>query len=432
MAFYIIEKEEQLKYLNISGDCFVDFILYNNNFHSKLNSISLIYIRPINDHKGYLLCLNHSESFSIELEYVINWIHTNTDRLFVIDKKKVMYFYPHYDNLYDINFIEEINLELIPENKCINWYYNKHYSLFNVNNIIPLSKHYENQQNTFNIVKPIIDKFNDNDIIYKFNNINTNNVFFKIEQNGIHIDKTHFTNHYGEVLKYPQYNIIKSKIYSNYNLYTTTGRPSNSFNNINFAALNKTNGERLCYKPSNDLFIEFDIQGYHPRIMGELTGFSFPKDTNVYEYIGQILGVTTDKAKELTFKQMYGGVWSEYIYKPFFKDVISFTDNIWDVFNYSKHYSTKNRIFKDKSLNQTKLLNYVIQSIETSNNVVILEKINDYLKTKTTKLVLYTYDAFLLDFSRSDGKQMLHDINDIIGYPTNIKSGKNYHDLKKI
>jgi len=149
--------------------------------------------------------------------------------------------------------------------------------------------------------------------------------------------------------------------------------------------------------------------------------------------LGGILGVTKQEAKELTFKQLYGGVWSEYRNKPFFKDVVTFTDGIWDDYQYGGSFTTENRIFKqDKDMTQSKLLNYIIQSRETTNNVKILLNILDYLKDKKTKLVLYVYDSILLDYDESEGKQILTDIKRIINYPINIKTGDNYHLLTEI
>jgi hypothetical protein len=70
--------------------------------------------------------------------------------------------------------------------------------------------------------------------------------------------------------------------------------------------------------------------------------------------------------------------------------------------------------------------------METSTNVKMLISILDYLKDKQTKIVLYTYDAFLFDYAESDGKQTLIDIKQLIKYPVNIKMGKSYHELNKI
>ena len=432
--FYIIEKQNQLEQLGSFNDCFIDFIQYNNNFHPKLSSLSLVYIRPLDSHKGYILCIEHSESFSLTQQNVFDWINNNTKKLFVFDKKKALYHFNFPDKLYDINFIEHISLDKLPSNSCVSWFYKKHSTLNNVNCLIPLSKHYEEKEHLFDLVLPIILKYNEQDKIYKFNNIQTTQVFFDIEQNGIKIDKGCFIDCYGNDLKYPEFNIFKSKIYSQYNLYTTTSRPSNSYNHINFVALNKTNGERLCYRPANDMFIEFDFQGYHPRLIGELIDFHFPEDQTTYQYLGQILGVTTEEAKELTFKQMYGGVWKEYADKPFFKDIINIINEIWDDFNYAKQYSTKNRTFRPvgENITQTKLFNYIVQSTETSNNVKVLGEVLNYLKDKQTKLVLYTYDAFLFDFDKTDGKELLINLQQILKYPTNIKTGKTYHNLQKI
>ena len=246
------------------------------------------------------------------------------------------------------------------------------------------------------------------------------------------VDKQCFIDCYGKDLNYPQFNLHKGKIYSQYNLYTLTGRPSNTYNSINFAALNKNDGERLCYIPANDKFVEFDMQGYHPRIIGDMISFNFG-DRNTYELLGELLGVSTQEAKELTFKQLYGGVWAEYRDQPFFKDIVTLTDGIWDDYQHGGQYATRNRIFiRDAEMTQSKLLNYIIQSHETSNNVAMLDNILNYLSDKKTKLVLYVYDSFLFDYSKEDGKQLLTDIKELIHYPINIKQGKSYHGLEKL
>jgi hypothetical protein len=431
--FYIIEKQEQLDKLGPFNDCFVEFISLNDNFHPKLSSLSLIYVRDLAAHKGYMLCLNHSESFTLDKQEVRNWLLANTDRMFVLDKKEALYHFAYPDKLYDINFIELVDLTEALDNKCISFFYTKHTNIPNVNALIPISKHYEECENIFSAVLPAIRKFRSDNASYAFNNGPLTRVFHEIESQGIKVDKQCFIDCYGADLKYPEFNISKGKIYSQYNLYTTTGRPSNTYNSINFAALNKNDGERLCYIPTNDKFVEFDIQGYHPRILGNMVGFEFLNTRSVYETLSTVLEVTPQEAKELTFKQLYGGVWSEYRNKPFFKDIVALTDSIWDEYQYNGQYPTRNRVFElDKDMTQSKLLNYIIQSHETANNVMMLDNILNYLKDKKTKLVLYTYDAFLFDYSEDDGKQLLIDIKNMIHYPINIKQGKSYHGLKKI
>jgi hypothetical protein len=258
-------------------------------------------------------------------------------------------------------------------------------------------------------------------------------VFYHIEKNGIKADKNCYIEYYKDKLTNPEYNLYKGKLYTQYNLYTTTSRPSNTFNNINFAALNKDNGERKCYKPEFDKFVELDFQGYHPRLIGELIKFELPKEQNTYEYLGELLNVSQQEAKELTFKQLYGGVWSEYKNQPFFKQVDMFIDSLWDTYQYSNSYSTMNKVFirGDEDITRNKLFNYIVQSTETYTNVELLELVLKYLENKKTKLVLYTYDAFLFDYCAEDGN-IFADIAHILQYPITIKQGNTYHGLTKI
>jgi hypothetical protein len=429
--FYIIEKQEQLQYLSPFNDCFVQFIQQNDNYHPKLSPLSLIYVRDITQHKGYMLCLDHNESFALPYQETIEWLLGNTDRLFVIDKKEALYHFNCPDKLFDINFIEHPDLTEV-FTSCHTFYYKQHIANPIINKLIPISKHYEECENTFNVVLPIIQKYRADNVVYAFNNGPLTRVFHAIESNGIKVDKQCFIDSYGSNLQYPQFNLSKGRIYSQYNLHTLTGRPSNTYNSINFAALDKNNGERACYRPTNTKFIEFDIQGYHPRILGDMIDFNFG-DKNTYETLSELLGVTTQEAKELTFKQLYGGVWAEYRDQPFFRDIVTLTEGIWDEYQYGGQYATQNRIFiKDKEMTSSKLLNYIIQSHETSNNVKILTNILHILSDKKTKLVLYTYDAFLFDYAKEDGPELLEQIKESIPYPVNIKQGNTYHGLEKI
>ena len=428
--FYILEKSSQLPHS--FEDCFVRFIPTNDNFHPTLTDLSLVYIRPLNDKKGYIMCLNHNESLSIDKIELLDWLLNHTGKLWILDKKKALHWlYPLSDKLFDVNFLEPVDIKSL-DNACISYYYGKHNALPNVNCLIPISRHYEMCEAMFDMALPIIKQYSLSNEAFSFQNSRTADIFYHIEKNGIKVDKNCFIEHYNGKLTNPQFNLSRSKIYTQYNLYTTTSRPSNTFNSINFAALNKDNSERMCYRPENDKFIEIDFQGYHPRLIGEMVNFHFPKDKNTYEMLGQLLGVTQQEAKELTFKQLYGGVWSEYQNKPFFKDVNMFIDDMWDEYQYGGKYITENKIFMpDAEMTRSKLFNYIVQSKETSTNVELLELVFSLLEGKKTKLVLYTYDAFLFDYSKEDGS-LIQEIINILDYPVSVKQGKTYHGLEKL
>jgi len=143
------------------------------------------------------------------------------------------------------------------------------------------------------------------------------------------------------------------------------------------------------------------------------------------------------KAKEITFKQIYGGVWKEYQNLPFFRKVIAYTDGLWNDFQYGE--SIKCPIsgyeFKRKELenmNPQKLLNYLLQNLETANNVCILYEIFKILRGKNTKLVLYVYDSFLFDVDKSE-KDVLKEIAKVINEKNlqfKVKTGINYANIK--
>ena len=67
-----------------------------------------------------------------------------------------------------------------------------------------------------------------------------------------------------------------------------------------------------------------------------------------------------------------------------------------------------------KEMHPAKLMNYLMQSLETSNNIIILKEVLRYLKDKKTSIALYTYDAILFDFNKEDGKETLNDIENIM------------------
>jgi len=133
------------------------------------------------------------------------------------------------------------------------------------------------------------------------------------------------------------------------------------------------------------------------------------------------------------FQNLYGGIRKEYKDKPFFKEASSYVDGVWKLLNSYGKIHTINKTFKLSEIetpNPTKIFNYIIQSCETSTNVKILLNILDYLKDKQTKLVLYTYDAVLFDYSESDGAELLQEIKKIMKYPVKTKKGINYKAME--
>jgi hypothetical protein len=253
-------------------------------------------------------------------------------------------------------------------------------------------------------------------------------VFNQLERAGIKVDQALFEQYFDKE--------ANEFIYTHYNLNTLTTRPSNTFNNINFSALDKNNGERECFIPRNDAFIEMDISAYHPTLLANLLDYTFDS-SDIHGSFATMYNVDYAKAKEITFKQLYGGVWKEYRELPFFKKVVAYTDDLWDSFNYGGHIKCpiSGHEFYQKELenmNPQKLLNYVLQNLETANNVNILYDIFKILRGKNTKLVLYVYDSFLFDYDKSEPDVMLKILGIFNKYKLQVKTkkGTNYANIK--
>ena len=83
-------------------------------------------------------------------------------------------------------------------------------------------------------------------------------------------------------------------------------------------------------------------------------------------------------------------------------------------------------------MNPQKLLNYVLQNLETANNVLILWDIFKILRWKNTKLVLYVFDSFLFDMDENE-QDILQEIINVFktkNLQTKIKKGTNYNNIK--
>ena len=73
----------------------------------------------------------------------------------------------------------------------------------------------------------------------------------------------------------PQYIKRNGIVFTQYNPYTTTGRPSNRHLNVNYSALNKSDGTRECFisRHPKGTLIQFDYESYHIRLIAKMVGY---------------------------------------------------------------------------------------------------------------------------------------------------------------
>jgi hypothetical protein len=400
--YWLVEEDKQLEVLLNSGykQAFIEVIPYSNNVHPVENLVSLVYIRPINASKGYMLCIAHSETLNV-LKTRVDELINKFDILFCRDKKEVLHYYPS-KALYDIN---------VPPTTYIR----------------PLTKahevmYYKMCEQIYNDLKININK-NKTDYDEFFNH-RVSVVFNAIERNGIQIHNDTFEEYFHPV--------DGRQVYTQFNLKTTTTRPSNKFKGVNYAALNKENGCRKSFIPRNNSFIEMDISAYHPSLSCRLVDYSFPT-VDIHSHLQQLYGVSYKESKELTFKQLYGGVFKQYKHLEFFSKIDIYVKELWNTFESNGEITCpiSNFVYKKDTLenmNPQKLFNYLLQNLETSMNVRILWDILRVLRGNKTKLVLYTYDSFLFDWDEKE-EQVMVQIKDIFKkykFNIKIKQGNDY------
>jgi hypothetical protein len=431
--FYIIEKQDQLDQLHIGEDIFIHVIATNENYHPALQNISLIYIRWIKSHKGYILCVNHSESLSLQLADIIARL-SKVNNIYTLDKKAVLHHFPTLSpQLIDVQLIssyytiQDINIDQY-ESKVETDFKRKYYT-DEPSTLIPIAKHYEKCENVYDHIERVIRIVSENIDEYAFLNHYMIPLFYNIEKQGIKLSKEPFIEYF-KTLPNPKFSVSKGKIYTQYNLNTLTGRPSNAFNGVNFAALNKTNGERAAFIPENDTLVEIDFKAYHPTIIAKLAGYEFTG--NIYEQLAnEFPGSTPETIKELVFQQLYGGVRKDFQDKPFFAEVNNYTNQLWSSSeNGAIGAQFGKRFTKQIIENPTpqKLLNYIVQNTETIFNVVQFSAVMNLLKDKNTKIILYTYDSILLDYDSSEN--LLDSITSLLKFNYSTKTGGNYAEIK--
>ena len=389
--FWLIENNKQFEVLKNSGfkEAFVEVISNNPYQHPSQNSIIGFYVRPIQGHKGYILPTSHPECENIFEDEIYLWLK-GLETIYVRDKKEFLH-YTILKQLVDITLGSPPYI--LPQTTAHSTLYRRFPDLLTVNQLVPITKHYEVFEQVYDDLEHRV-----NTAVNPFYNDRAALVFNAIERNGIKIDKNEFEKHFHPV--------EDEYVYTAYNYKTLTTRPSNKFGGVNYAALSHKDGSRKSFIPRNNRFVEFDIGAYHPTLAAMLVDYEFG-DKDIHKSFAEMYKVDYAKAKELTFKQLYGGVFDNYKDLPFFKATSEYIRTTWETFQTEgvitcpiSHYEYKNDVLED--MNPQKLFNYILQNMETSLNIEILFRIFTLLKGMNTKLVLYTFDSFLLDVDDSE------------------------------
>ena len=385
--------------------------------HYVNNSISFIYIYLINEDLDYIIPFQHTDCLNMDSDHIKDL--TSTSDIYILAKKRFTHFYS--DTCYDADMVawwQTHRMLPLDETNTVahdiwnRWWYNE----TNANNWLPITKHYERCVGMKNEFMKYYNTFKLTPEFKSYESMFIDN-FYAIERNGVHVNSEIFES------SFKSNGLVDQKVYTEYNPYTSTGRPSNKFGGVNYAALNKENGCRKSFtsRHSRGMLIEFDYDAYHVRLIADIIDYKLP-DGSVHEYFGkQYFGVDNlsdeqyEQSKQITFRLLYGGFKKQgYIETPYFKRPMH------------KEYL--------RDTNPNKLFNYLLQATETEHNMHIINTVNGTLSKYNSKLILYTYDSLLFDFDLRDGKELILKIEEEMSekgkYPVKIKAGINYHIMK--
>ena len=404
-----------------SSDWIFLHFIGSKNKHPLNDYPLMLYVRTSDDNE-YMLSFNHDEAPELTLDCLL---HLDTDvPKYVADIKAVCHF-ANFSNVIDLQQAEFQKQGNLVDNHLFLTTSHRYFHSKGMNNfVIPLMKHLEYCQDLFtNYKENIGDEYNE---FYS----DANKVFADVERVGLCVNPLRVPAGQSD-------NVSKDHLmFTNYNVLTPTGRPSNTYDGLNFAAMNKSDGSRKLITSRYDELIEFDFDAYHVRLVGKLIGYNFG-DESVHEHFSKLYNVSYEDSKSMTFKYMYGGVPDDIAKNhEFFGKVKKYYTNLWSRFKRDKVLLTdiyNRRISLDaKDFYPSKLFNYMIQSLETERNILVLKSLLKETKNFESKLVLYHYDSFLFDYNKNDGDKFVEIVQKELqrdGFPVKMKRGKNYDEL---
>lgn len=386
--------------------------------HPMNNELSFLFVRMGNT--DFILIYNHIDGKSQHLD-----LTTSTQPKWVWNKKGLLQMDTNIQNMFDVSTHTFFERNQIITDEVQNQPFISHYNRLGIRDglgkIAPLMKWGE-------YLTSFVDKLNlpaptlnwvDSDVIPLLSDI---------ERFGVCVNGVKFLDRYPQATKHLRNNTL----YTEYNPYTITSRPSNRFGGINFSALNKKDGTREVFIPKpNHIFLQMDYDGYHPRIIGKLIGYELPK-TSVHQWLADEYGTTYDEGKGVTFQLLYGGIPDEFLEIPYYKKVKEYIDELWEKVKVKGYLQTHKRKIPLSSIeepNPQKVFNYLLQATETELNMEVMKRVLEFIKQTEVELTLYTYDSFLFSFPLSEDASMAKKLKELVeggGFPIKVSWGSDY------
>ncbi len=419
--------------------------------HSLNNRVSLLFFYFLYSKTYWCVPLAHNEAITMEnsLEKVKDALKIGIYRKYVFDKKNITQLLGTDYDFLDLNLIKYMSEGVIDdaniETNAHGFIRTNFRNIPDTNVCIPIYKHarvFINNTRNINGADVEVEKEDG----FRFVNGPMTACFAKLESYGLYVTDD-FTDEFGnEQTKH----IKNNRVYTQYNFLTSTGRPSNRFAGVNYAALNKNDGSRNCFVSrhgEDGMLVMMDYNAFHPRLIAHLTNFNMSGDVNPYAYLAKYYFNKSDVNEEdiavskgFTFTQIYGGLDKRWLHIPYFAKIQDYIDHRWRFFEEYGYIETPKYKRKIKpchigEANPNKLFNYILQAFETEMAVDTLGELLTYLESKKSKPVLYTYDSILFDIHKEDKIDTIKKLKSIMEkdkFPVKVYAGNSYKDMKHI
>ena len=407
------EKEQFLEYWNNEESKIIP-IWEDLDRHPMTNGLSFLYVRFSN--LDFILPFNHNDCEKLEID-----LSTSNQTKWIWNKKGFLQTDIKVNNLKDVQtslFFEKFQLYNIQSKLegLTNFYYRLGIR-DGLGKSIPIMKWGE-------VLEGIVDEWDINDTNLWVDETMIP-ILSDIERKGIQVDRGKFFDRWPDNNK----SLWFSHTFTEYNPYTITSRPSNRHLGINYGALNKSDGSRDVFVPKKGkLFLQFDYDAYHVRIIGKLIKYKLP-DTSVHQWLADQYGCDYGESKGRTFRILYGGVSDEDRKIPFFDKVDKFIRKMQEEAVRNGYLQTpkgrKIPLGWIEKPNSQKFFNYILQATETEFNIEVLSKLK---KLQLPLPILYTYDSFLFEFDDSEVEtiKLIKSVLESYGFPVKADWGSDY------
>jgi hypothetical protein len=392
--------------------------------HPNNNTLSFVFVRVSGE--DYILPHKHVDALSLTLD-TIRMLWDCYPNKWVFGKKKWGQAIGRWDgkDMDSIYFTKsgEIIPDKVSDNPLLTFLYHNGYRN-DILQSVPLLKlgevigHYLDEYQPTQYNHPNIDWLN-NDVIP---------VLGEIERYGVRVDRAKFFDSFSQ--SHHKHVTDDNRIFTEYNPYILTGRPSNRHGGINFSAIKKGVGLRSVFVPQHT-FHQYDYDAYHIRLIGKLIGFPLPQ-TSAHQWLADQYGVSYDESKPITFQLVYGGIPPEFNSIPFLYSIHQWTQTLWETSLAKGYIQTPKRrieLSRIEAPNPQKVLNYLLQSVETERNVEVMKKVLEGIRNTPVTMPIYTYDAFLFDAPSDYDMSGVRRILEEGGFPTKVSVGTNYEEV---